>query len=117
MKAVAAAKHHTVIATDVGEVFTWGSNRGKWYRGLKFTKMLTTLQKYPTYIYPLLMGLFMVVVFTWSATDQGILGEPPLALDPWEERNIFKLQLFYFPPLDPMVVGQSFSWSVDVWYE
>ncbi|XP_062005201.1 uncharacterized protein LOC133722332 [Rosa rugosa] len=27
VKAVAAAKHHTVIATDVGEVFTWGSNR------------------------------------------------------------------------------------------
>lgn len=28
MKAVAAAKHHTVIATETGEVFTWGSNRG-----------------------------------------------------------------------------------------
>lgn len=28
VKAVAAAKHHTVIATDSGEVFTWGSNRG-----------------------------------------------------------------------------------------
>lgn len=27
--AVAAAKHHTVIATESGEVFTWGSNRGK----------------------------------------------------------------------------------------
>lgn len=25
---VAAAKHHTVIATQSGEVFTWGSNRG-----------------------------------------------------------------------------------------
>lgn len=29
VKAVAAAKHHTVIATEGGEVFTWGSNRGK----------------------------------------------------------------------------------------
>lgn len=27
VKAIAAAKHHTVIATDSGEVFTWGSNR------------------------------------------------------------------------------------------
>jgi hypothetical protein len=25
---VAAAKHHTVIATCTGELFTWGSNRG-----------------------------------------------------------------------------------------
>lgn len=28
VKAVAAAKHHTVVATESGEVFTWGSNRG-----------------------------------------------------------------------------------------
>lgn len=28
MKAIAAAKHHTVLATEGGEVFTWGSNRG-----------------------------------------------------------------------------------------
>lgn len=28
VKAIAAAKHHTVIATKGGEVFTWGSNRG-----------------------------------------------------------------------------------------
>ncbi|KAJ6796559.1 Uncharacterized protein M6B38_219120 [Iris pallida] len=27
VKVVAAAKHHTVIATENGEVFTWGSNR------------------------------------------------------------------------------------------
>ncbi|CAA7041057.1 unnamed protein product [Microthlaspi erraticum] len=27
VKAVAAAKHHTVIATESGDVFTWGSNR------------------------------------------------------------------------------------------
>ncbi|XP_027357725.1 uncharacterized protein LOC113867015 isoform X2 [Abrus precatorius] len=27
VKAIAAAKHHTVIATEGGEVFTWGSNR------------------------------------------------------------------------------------------
>ncbi|PKA66064.1 Ultraviolet-B receptor UVR8 [Apostasia shenzhenica] len=27
VKVVAAAKHHTVIATESGEVFTWGSNR------------------------------------------------------------------------------------------
>lgn len=28
VEAVAAAKHHTVIATEAGELFTWGSNRG-----------------------------------------------------------------------------------------
>ncbi|CAN8269854.1 unnamed protein product [Cochlearia groenlandica] len=27
VKAVAAAKHHTIIATEGGDVFTWGSNR------------------------------------------------------------------------------------------
>lgn len=27
--AIGAAKHHMVIATQGGEVFTWGSNRGK----------------------------------------------------------------------------------------
>ncbi|EPS72868.1 hypothetical protein M569_01889, partial [Genlisea aurea] len=27
VKAVAAAKHHTVVSTESGEVFTWGSNR------------------------------------------------------------------------------------------
>lgn len=29
VKAIATAKHHTVVATEGGEVFTWGSNRGK----------------------------------------------------------------------------------------
>lgn len=29
VRAIAAAKHHTVIATEGGEIFTWGSNRGK----------------------------------------------------------------------------------------
>lgn len=28
VKAISAAKHHTVIATEGGELFTWGSNRG-----------------------------------------------------------------------------------------
>lgn len=58
MKAVAAAKHHTVIATDGGEVFSWGSNRGKSYGGLKYTEMLTT----PKFIFPKLMGLFTTMV-------------------------------------------------------
>lgn len=31
VKAVAAAKHHTVVTTEGGEVFTWGSNRGEPY--------------------------------------------------------------------------------------
>ncbi|KAL0346927.1 UNVERIFIED_CONTAM: Inhibitor of Bruton tyrosine kinase [Sesamum calycinum] len=29
VKAIAAAKHHTIVATESGEVFTWGSNRGQ----------------------------------------------------------------------------------------
>lgn len=58
VKAVAAAKHHTVIATDGGEVFSWGSNRGKSYGGLKYTEMLTT----PKFIFPKLMGLFTTMV-------------------------------------------------------
>lgn len=28
VKVIAVAKHHTVISTD-GEVYTWGSNRGR----------------------------------------------------------------------------------------
>jgi alpha-tubulin suppressor-like RCC1 family protein len=28
VKVIAVAKHHTIVATDGGEVFTWGSNRG-----------------------------------------------------------------------------------------
>lgn len=34
VKAIAAAKHHTVVATEGGEVFTWGSNRGKLLAGI-----------------------------------------------------------------------------------
>ena len=37
VKAIAAAKHHTVIATEGGEVFTWGSNRGKILAGFTLT--------------------------------------------------------------------------------
>ena len=29
VKTISAAKHHTVAATQAGEVFTWGSNRGE----------------------------------------------------------------------------------------
>lgn len=29
VKGIAVAKHHTVISTDGGEVYTWGSNRGR----------------------------------------------------------------------------------------
>lgn len=31
VKAIAAAKHHTVVATEGGDVFTWGSNRGNFF--------------------------------------------------------------------------------------
>lgn len=37
VKAVAAAKHHTVVATEGGVVYTWGSNRGKHLIGFLFS--------------------------------------------------------------------------------
>lgn len=43
VKAVAAAKHHTVIATEGGEVFTWGSNRG--IISCKIKKLMHTAYK------------------------------------------------------------------------
>lgn len=42
VKAVAAAKHHTVVTTEGGEVFTWGSNRGKQYPMAEFVLMLAS---------------------------------------------------------------------------
>lgn len=30
VKIIAVAKHHSLVVTEGGEVFTWGSNRGKW---------------------------------------------------------------------------------------
>jgi hypothetical protein len=41
--AIAAAKHHTVIATQGGEVFTWGSNRGKICRYLTILMFIMSL--------------------------------------------------------------------------
>lgn len=38
---IAAAKHHTVAATEGGEVFTWGSNRGKLIHGCRDLGALT----------------------------------------------------------------------------
>jgi alpha-tubulin suppressor-like RCC1 family protein len=35
VKVIAVAKHHTVISTDGGEVYTWGSNRG-WFLQASF---------------------------------------------------------------------------------
>lgn len=46
VKAVAAAKHHTVIATEAGEVFTWGSNRGKCFSDIHIT-IFTNSVSYP----------------------------------------------------------------------
>ncbi|MCI10301.1 ankyrin repeat family protein, partial [Trifolium medium] len=44
--AIAAAKHHTVIATQGGEVFTWGSNRGKTCRYLTILMFILSLVLY-----------------------------------------------------------------------
>lgn len=43
VKAVAAAKHHTVVATEGGDVFTWGSNRGNVYGIVGEVLMLTSV--------------------------------------------------------------------------
>lgn len=43
VKAIAAAKHHTVVATESGEVFTWGSNRGKQF-GMAYESLYYPLQ-------------------------------------------------------------------------
>ena len=36
VKVVAVAKHHSIVVTDGGDVFTWGSNRGKQKMGTGF---------------------------------------------------------------------------------
>ncbi|XP_020677080.1 uncharacterized protein LOC110095763 isoform X1 [Dendrobium catenatum] len=81
--AVAAAKHHTVIATESGEVFTWGSNReGQ----LGYTSVDT--QPTPRRVSCLRVRIVAVAaankhtaavaesgeVFTWGCNKEGQLG-------------------------------------------
>ncbi|KAJ3707271.1 hypothetical protein LUZ61_010976 [Rhynchospora tenuis] len=83
VKVVAAAKHHTVIATEVGEVFTWGSNReGQ----LGYTSVDT--QPTPRRVSSLRVRITAVAaankhsaavaetgeVFTWGCNKEGQLG-------------------------------------------
>lgn len=83
VKAVAAAKHHTVIATETGEVFTWGSNReGQ----LGYTSVDT--QPTPKRVSCLRVRIVAVAaankhtaavaesgeVFTWGCNKEGQLG-------------------------------------------
>ncbi|ERM93597.1 uncharacterized protein LOC18421552 [Amborella trichopoda] len=83
IKAVAAAKHHTVIATEGGEVFTWGSNReGQ----LGYTSVDT--QPTPRRVSSLKAKVIAVAaankhtavvsesgeVFTWGCNKEGQLG-------------------------------------------
>ncbi|MCD9645409.1 hypothetical protein HAX54_034291 [Datura stramonium] len=83
VKAVAAAKHHTVIATEAGEVFTWGSNReGQ----LGYTSVDT--QPTPRRVSSLRSKIVAVAaankhtavvsdlgeVFTWGCNKEGQLG-------------------------------------------
>lgn len=83
VKAIAAAKHHTVIATEGGEVFTWGSNReGQ----LGYTSVDT--QPTPRRVSSLRSKIFYVAaankhtavvseageVFTWGCNREGQLG-------------------------------------------
>ncbi|VFQ61139.1 unnamed protein product [Cuscuta campestris] len=81
--AVAAAKHHTVVATETGEVFTWGSNReGQ----LGYTSVDT--QPTPRRVNSLRSAVVAVAaankhtavvtdsgeVFTWGCNKEGQLG-------------------------------------------
>uniref|UniRef100_A0A1D1XD86 Inhibitor of Bruton tyrosine kinase n=1 Tax=Anthurium amnicola TaxID=1678845 RepID=A0A1D1XD86_9ARAE len=83
VKAIAAAKHHTVIATESGEVFTWGSNReGQ----LGYTSVDT--QPTPRRVSSLRSKIISVAagnkhtvavaevgeVFTWGCNKEGQLG-------------------------------------------
>ncbi|KAK6942474.1 Ankyrin repeat [Dillenia turbinata] len=83
IKAVAAAKHHTVVATEGGEVFTWGSNReGQ----LGYTSVDT--QPTPRRVSSLKSKIVAVAaankhtavvsesgeVFTWGCNKEGQLG-------------------------------------------
>ncbi|GAA0172475.1 guanyl-nucleotide exchange factor [Lithospermum erythrorhizon] len=83
VKAIAAAKHHTVIATEGGEVFTWGSNReGQ----LGYTSVDT--QPTPRRVSTLKSKIVAVAaankhtavvsgfgeVFTWGCNKEGQLG-------------------------------------------
>ncbi|MQL74597.1 hypothetical protein Taro_006979 [Colocasia esculenta] len=83
VKSIAAAKHHTVIATENGEVFTWGSNReGQ----LGYTSVDT--QPTPRRVSSLRSKIIAVAagnkhtaavaesgeVFTWGCNKEGQLG-------------------------------------------
>lgn len=47
VRAIAAAKHHTVAATEGGDVFTWGSNRGNIISTFSVCIKLLTLVTFP----------------------------------------------------------------------
>lgn len=83
IKAIAAAKHHTVVSTEGGEVFTWGSNReGQ----LGYTSVDT--QPTPRRVSALKSKIIAVAaankhtavvsecgeVFTWGCNKEGQLG-------------------------------------------
>lgn len=83
VKAIAAAKHHTVVATEGGDVFTWGSNReGQ----LGYTSVDT--QPTPRRVSSLRSKIVAVAaankhtavvsdsgeVFTWGCNKEGQLG-------------------------------------------
>lgn len=60
VKAVAAAKHHTVVATEAGEVFTWGSNRGKCFIDIQNDLIYQLCYCYPKQIMVLQMCMSLM---------------------------------------------------------
>lgn len=61
VKAVAAAKHHTVIATEAGEVFTWGSNRGRCFSDIHIA-IFTNSVSYPNQLILLQRLMSMILL-------------------------------------------------------
>lgn len=61
VKAVAAAKHHTVIATEAGDVFTWGSNRGRCFSDIHIA-IFTNFVSYPYQLILFQRLIFMILL-------------------------------------------------------
>lgn len=69
VKAVAAAKHHTVVATEGGEVFTWGSNRGK----AIFIQVRWMILMFPLRCFPSLYLALVWFPYFFHSTERKIL--------------------------------------------
>ena len=58
---VGATKHHSIIATVGEEVYTWGSNRGKWHHDLD--SYFDSLIKMDLVAYIMRLSYFLTILF------------------------------------------------------